>query len=108
MMKRENSSPALKDIYSWLRKNVFPEGYLVPADKVIFEWTDSKKVNGFCSKSDKYILISRRLCSDPFRLYDVMINEMLHLRLNHHRKSFYNKQRELKKVLEQRSVKLIN
>jgi hypothetical protein len=122
-IKKSESPTELVKMYDWLRENVFPEGYVNPSNKIVLRYTKNGSRTSRCYKNDKEIAITQIPTSK--RMYDfktkesynkpltpeelktqekyqweTMLHEMLHLRLPHHKKSFRNKEAELRKVLE--------
>lgn len=96
-----NSPPELREIYEWLRNNVFPYRYVLPANRIAFRWYRKSSSTSRCNKKKKMIWISEYHRTNGKKvLYETMLHEMLHLRMPHHRKSFKNKERELKVKLD--------
>lgn len=98
---RANSAPELAEAYRWLRTNVFPKGYIVPERCVLLRWQRKNSYISYCYKAGKEISIAPAPIykEDKMSLYKIMLHEMLHLRMPHHRKSFKNKEQLLLQVL---------
>jgi len=113
---REASDERLVTLYQRIKERYFDGAYVPESRLVTFAWKRSHKLNGSCLKSMKLIKIGglykfafiRRTDLSPTAnisafnkarrrgLVELMIHEMLHLRLAHHKKSFKRKEVQIK------------
>lgn len=100
-IEKKQSPKELIAVYDWLRENVFPAGYVLGSDRVIFSYKKNGSSGAWCKGKGfdyKEIRIARHYQGKE--LYQTMLHEMLHMRLPHHRKSFKDKEKELNLILD--------
>jgi len=109
----------LKILYSRIKEKYFNNNYVPSSDTVVFSWKRGQGAfGGWCRKGRKAEIrigsiykyaferktqsTSSMAVTDNFNevrrrdLVDLMIHEMTHLRMQHHRKSFKNRVEEIK------------
>ncbi len=96
---RKESPLELVKMYTWLRDNVFPKGYVLPANQITFSYKRNGSNGAWC-KGKGFKPWAKEIRMAHNEGYDTMLHEMLHLRLPHHRKSFHQKEQELLKIYE--------
>ena len=101
--KRKDSPEELKKIYDWLRINIFPEGYVLPGNRIIFSYKRNGSNGAWCNKRKKEIRFSPLNYSKDY-MYKTMLHEMIHLRIPNHRKRFRKKEKELLAVLKKKEL----
>jgi hypothetical protein len=104
----DESVPQLRTLYSRIKEKYFGGNYVPHPGLVSFEWKRGDlSGGGWCLKRKKLIKIGkwyRLVFAGKFldrrkSLVDLMIHEMIHLRLPHHRKSFKQKEKEIAELV---------
>jgi len=103
----------LRELYDRINQKCFEKGYLPNAQYVSLQWKPKKGHGGTCWKSLKKIAIGKSYV-DAFKsdadnvvrrnLVELLIHEMVHLRLAHHRKTFYTKVKEAVEKVEEKDI----
>jgi len=104
--KRNSSDPRVVALYTNIKEKYFNGNYVPEAQFVTFQWKRGlSSGGGWCQKTTKTIRLGKRYqkafdtsgdgISYRRRFVELMIHEMLHLRLPHHRKHFKTREAEL-------------
>lgn len=125
-LARRKSDEKLRTLYTRIKEAYFGSNFIPDASKVTFEW--QRRRGGICWKQSRKIRINRdyktAFCSIPNDgierngtlaliqhkqegLTRLMIHEAIHLRLNHHRKSFRVKEQEMYDKFNPSDVKFL-
>lgn len=109
----EASDSGLKTLYARIKEQYFDKGYLPDVKYVSIQWKERKTHGGTCWKGQKTIKIGKAY-AEAFKegadfqlrknLVLLMVHESVHLRLAHHRKSFYAKVREVEGRVKEEDI----